>query len=328
MDSFRTEINLPEFSSKISYQEGIFCIGSCFASHMAQKLADHQFNSLLNPFGILYNPFSISVALKRLSENNYYEAEDLFFHEGLWHSFDHHGIFSHPEQKITLKKINHSMEEARLFVKKEKWCIITLGTSYVFQKKDDQRIVANCHKLPGNQFNRTRMSLDDIVRALTTAIKVLKNLNPGIKFILTVSPVRHIRDGLIENQRSKATLIMASEKLEREFADLYYFPSYELMIDDLRGYRFYEADMIHPNQQAIDYIWQKFVTAFVEENDWPLMAEVNKLILSSRHRPLHPGRQVHQKFVEAQLNKINLLEAQHEFLDFSKEKQQLLKSLE
>ena len=320
MNTFRTEIKLADYPNKIHYEEAILCLGSCFATHMSSKLLTHKFESLLNPFGILFNPYSIAKAIQWLCVGADYKKEDLFFHDGLWHSFDHHGIFSHPDPEQGLQQINSSLEKGRAFLLKSKWCVLTLGTAYVFQKKSDQKIVANCHKLPGSQFDRIKLSLDEVVQEMKIAIQNIRKQNPSIRFILTVSPVRHIRDGLVENQRSKATLLLATEQLVKELKEVYYFPAYELLLDDLRDYRFYEADMIHPNQQAIDYIWKRFSGAFFGEKERLLMKEVHKLVLSAQHRPLHPDREVHQKFVHAQLKKMDELERKYAFLDFGRER--------
>jgi hypothetical protein len=298
-------------------------MGSCFAVHIAGQLSTHKFKTALNPFGILYNPFSISQSIQRLIDGTPYQPEELFQHDGLWHSYDHHGAFSAPEQEVCLEKINTSLEKGSQFIQQADWCILTLGTAFVFVEKKQQRIVANCHKVPGSQFTRTRLSKDEIVLQLSSSIQAIRKINPDIKFILTVSPVRHIRDGLVENQRSKAALLLAVEELTGQHSGVYYFPSYELLLDDLRDYRFYESDLIHPNDLAIAYIWERFGEALFANDTLQLMKEVKKVVQAARHRPLHPERAAHRRFVEGQLRKMEELEKKHAFLDFGEERRML-----
>jgi hypothetical protein len=320
MKPLRTKLKLEGFPEKIEYQHSIFGMGSCFAVHMAEQLSTHKFKTALNPFGILYNPFSISQSIQRLIDATRYQPEEMFQHDGLWHSYDHHGVFSAPERELGLEKINTSLEKGSQFLQKADWCILTLGTAFVFVEKKQQRIVANCHKVPGSQFARIRLSMDEIVLQLSSSMESIRKINPSVKFILTVSPVRHIRDGLVENQRSKAALLLAAEALVGQFPGLYYFPSYELLLDDLRDYRFYESDLIHPNALAIEYIWERFGEAFFANDTLQLMKEVKKVMQAARHRPLHPQRAAHQQFIQAQLKKMEELERQHNFLDFGAER--------
>lgn len=312
-----------DLDGTIDYTESICCMGSCFAEHMAEKLRTHKFSTHLNPFGILYNPFSISQSILRLIHGEPYQSEQIFQHDELWHSYDHHGAFSDPEPEACLEKINTSLEEGSRFIQTADWVILTLGTAYVFVEKKQQRIVANCHKVPGNEFTRIRLSKQEVVFQLSGSIQAIRSINPSAKFIITVSPVRHIRDGLVANQRSKAALLLAVEEVTEQVPDVYYFPSYELLLDDLRDYRFYEADMIHPNALAVEYIWERFGEVFFSEGTLQLMKEVKKVVQAARHRPLHPGRAAHQRFVEAQLKKIVELEARYDFLNFVEERKVL-----
>jgi len=322
MDRFRTSLKIQDFPDKMKYRHPVLCLGSCFAEHMAQKLTERKFDVLLNPFGIQYNPFSVAQSIQYLLGHGSYEKKDLFFNDGLWHSYDHHGSFSHPSADVVLEKINEAVEKGRKYLQKGKWCIITLGTAYVFIEKEQQRIVANCHKMPGRRFDRKKMKVEEVVRQLQSAIEGIWQQNPSMNFLFTVSPVRHIRDGLVENQRSKAVLLLAVEQLTQTFDKVHYFPSYELLLDDLRDYRFYAPDMIHPTPQAIDYIWEHFSQSLINEVERPLMKEVEKIVRASRHRPLHPEREAHRQFVKLQLKKMEELERQYEFLDFGLEKRQ------
>lgn len=320
MKPLRTKLRLEDFPDKIDYQQSIFSIGSCFAVHIAEQLSTHKFRIALNPFGILYNPFSISQSIQRLIEGRPYEPDQLFQHDELWHSYDHHGVFSDPEQEVCLEKINTALKEGSQFLRSAQWCILTLGTAYVFVEKKQQRIVANCHKVPGGEFTRIRLSQEEMVLQLSSSIQAIRKINPSVNFILTVSPVRHIRDGLIENQRSKAALLLAVEELTRQHSGVYYFPSYELLLDDLRDYRFYESDLIHPNALAVEYIWERFEEAFFAQDTWQIMKEVRKVVQAAQHRPLHPQRAAHQRFVEVQSRKMEELERRYDFFDFGEER--------
>ncbi len=327
MQQFRTLLNMPYFPEKVQYPDRILCMGSCFAEHIAGKLMDLKFPTILNPFGILYNPVSVANGLERLLNGSGYRKEDLFFHQELWHSYDHHGHFSHTSEEVCLEQINEAVKKGGEWLKTARWCLITLGTAFVFVEKEQQRIVANCHKVPGNWFDRRKLSVGEVISALDPVIQDILAANEQMRFIFTVSPVRHIRDGLIENQRSKAVLLLAVEALIEKYAQAYYFPSYELMLDDLRDYRFYGADMIHANDQAVDYIWGQFSAAFFAEKDRHLMQDIGKVVQASRHRPLHPGTAAHRTFVKRQLKKMLALQERYGFLSFEEEKRRLKKGM-
>lgn len=274
----------------------------------------------INPFGILYNPISISKGLERLFQQRAYTEAELFFHQELWHSFDHHSVFSHPSRAQCLQLINERFEESHRLLQQIDRLIITLGTAYVFVHKEKGQVVGNCHKLPSNHFERKRLSVGEIEGSLAHTLQLLKKAFPSLEVILTVSPVRHIRDGLLENQRSKASLLLATEALTEQFSFVHYFPAYELLIDDLRDYRFFEADLIHPNALAIDYIWEHFLETYVSFGDRPLMGEVQKIVQAATHRPFHPHTEQHQRFIKNQLFHIQQLEDKHPFLNFETEK--------
>ncbi len=328
MQTFRTDLTIEQSSFSIQHQNGTLCIGSCFAEHMGQRLIDTKFKTLLNPFGILYNPISIQQTIDYLLSGYFFTENDLFFHQERWHSFYHHGSFSKLDQEKTLQGINEAMEEGRAFLKKCDRLIITLGTANVFVYKKTGEVVANCHKLPNQDFERKRLSINEIVQQLTSVFKQLKNENPELEIITTVSPIRHIRDGLVENQRSKATLLLSLDELCKTLDFVHYFPSYELVVDDLRDYRFYEADMIHPNRTAIDFIWKAFDNTFFDPKTKELNQKIEKIILASKHRPFNKGSEAHQMFVKQQLAKIKLLEDSYTFLSFGKEKKRFEEQLE
>lgn len=323
MASFRTSVPKLPFPFRINHQSKVLCMGSCFAEHIGQKLEQSKFSTFLNPFGIAYNPHSIAEQLHLLVENKQFRAEDLIRHNDLWHSFQHHSRFSGIEQAEVLTRINQHVQEGHHFLKKTNVLTITLGTSYVFSLKKSGQIVTNCHKLPAQSFDRKRLALEDMISGMASVFQTLKSNNPELNILVTVSPVRHIRDGLIENQRSKALLLLACEQWSKTFDFVHYFPAYEIMMDELRGYRFYEKDMLHPSTVAIDYIWQYFSDIFFDRNTFQLNSRLEKIAQAIRHRAFHPQSEKHQLFIKSQLKNIEQLLQEHPSLNFDKELESL-----
>ena len=321
MDRFRTTIPLPANNLSIDYQDKILCIGSCFTENIGQRLVQYKFPTILNPFGILYNPLSISRSLEILLSEDSYQPNDLIFHNDLWHSMDHHGSFSNPDQNTTLTNINTTLLKAKQFLQSTNRLILTFGTANVFIHKSTNKIVANCHKISNKEFERRKISVTTITEALLPVLKKLKTEIPKLEVILTVSPVRHIRDGLIENQRSKGTLLLAIEGITQSNSFVHYFPSYELMMDDLRDYRFFEKDMVHPNEIAIDYIWEYFQKSYFSTATKDILNQVQKIVAASQHRPFHSQTDAHQHFLRKQLEKIERLSQQFPFLQLRQEQE-------
>ncbi len=321
-NAFRTVL-LPEPSSfQINHQSGILCVGSCFAEHIFEQLNHFKFSTLLNPFGIIFNPISIAKSLEiLLDENRLFEEKDLFQHLGGWHSFQHHSSFSNPSEQVVLEKINHALSEARVFLKKAEYLILTFGTSNVFVSEKLGQVVANCHKVPQRYFIHKKLSSDEIILTLDDIFRKYAETFPNLKIITTVSPVRHVRDGLIENQVSKAKLLVALDNLSSLHSNLEYFPSYEIMMDDLRDYRFYKKDLIHPNEMAVDYIWGFFSKTFFTPKTMELNAKLEKINSAKAHRPFHPESEEYLKFKKSQLIKVKELEKGFPFLDFENEKE-------
>lgn len=329
MSSFRTVLNLTPAHVKINHASKLLLIGSCFTEHIGQKLANQKFNTQTNPFGIVYNPISISECIHRLAAGNQeFEPESQFENAGLWHSWEHHGHFSHPDQKEALAHLNSVYRSAADHLKKTNFLILTLGTAEVFELRETQQIVANNHKMPAALFNSRRLSVAEIVESLGNALSNLKQSNPSIQVILSVSPVRHIRNGLVENQRSKATLLLACEALCDQLEHTHYFPAYELLMDDLRDYRFYTSDMLHPSELAVDYVWQFFSNTYFAEQTRQLNERIEKITTAAQHRPFHPDTPQHQAFVRAQLVAIEALKNEMSGLDFSAEQEWFLKTLQ
>ncbi len=326
--AFRTTLVMPVFPFQLHHADQLVCLGSCFAEHIGRRLQSGKFYTELNPFGILYNPVSIAQAIGFLADQRQYAPEDLFLHNECWHSFDHHGAFSGLDAQETAFHINERVKQGGLALRKASTLIITLGSAHVFVLKSNGRIVANCHKLPGSDFDRRRLSVAETIAALSQAIERARQLNPALRVIFTVSPVRHIRDGLVENQRSKATLLLAAADLCSSLPEVYYFPAYELLTDDLRDYRFYESDLIHPNDMAIDYIWQYFHDACFDENTQNLLRRIHAITSAARHRPFFTQTKAHRDFVSRQLDAITELNDQYPELDFSEERRLLSLSMQ
>lgn len=320
MNSFRTIF--PSFQSnfEIHHQNQILCVGSCFAEHMGNRLSELKFKTYLNPFGILYNPVAIKHFFELLRMERLFEEKDLVFHNGLWHSMLHHGDYSHPDKGIMLDQLNASLENARLFIKNCDRLLLTFGTATAYIFKQKNQIVANCHKIPNSEFEKTRIPPTAIFEALSKEFEYLKGQSPNLEIVLTVSPVRHIRDGFIENQRSKAALLLGAENLCKAHSFCHYFPAYEIVMDDLRDYRFFKEDLVHPNNMAVDYVWKYFEEAFFNSTSKKINQAIQKLNRAVAHRPLHPDSAAHRTFIAQQLVKIEEMESLYPFLDFRGEK--------
>jgi hypothetical protein len=319
VDPFFLPIQIQPPAELVRYQQGILLTGSCFTEHIGNLLIDLKFNALQNPNGILFDPVSVADSLISYIEPRTYESQDLFYLNELWQSWRHHGIFSDIDQQVVLNKINQSQQAAHSFLKKANWLIITLGSSFTYILKEQNRGVANCHRAPANWFNKKLLPIDEMLAVLDEALHRLFDFNPNLQIVFTVSPVRHIRDGVIENNRSKARLIEVVHQLVNKFNKTYYFPAYELVIDVLRDYRFYDKDLVHPNYTATNFVVENFMEHYVDPESRLLAEEVRKLQISRRHRPLHPGTEAHRRFLRDQLEKTNELSEKYPFLNFETE---------
>jgi lysophospholipase L1-like esterase len=285
---------------------------------MGEKLMNHKFSVIQNPNGILFNPFSIADSIQSYIQRKLYDEDELFYHHELWGSWDHHTRFSNTEKNLCLQGINDSQKQAHEELKKTNWLILTLGSAFAYQL-DDKRIVANCHKVPTDKFTKKLFSSSEIIDAFNKMIQSLKAFNPNLNIIFTISPVRHLRDGFIENNRSKANLITAVATLTEIHNHVHYFPAYELIIDDLRDYRFFAEDMVHPNYQATQYVWEKFMDCCIEESDRSLMKEISIITMAKRHRAFNPQSNQHKVFLQTHLNKTIELSKKVPYLDFTEE---------
>lgn len=310
---------IPPTPHHISYQSKIMLIGSCFSEEIGARLHDRKFNIIQNPSGIVYHPLIISDMLMRCITVEFFTQADIFESNGVWHSWQHHSSFSGYSKDAVLEKINQNLKVAAEFLRSATHVILTPATAFAYYLKDHDRLVANCHKQPASIFSKKLSDSVEIVDAFAEALKRLKKLNPNISVMITISPVKHLRDGAVLNNLSKANLFRAVHLLKEQIDDLYYFPSFEIMNDELRDYRFYKNDMAHPNAIAVDYIFEKFCTATLERETFNIMLKVEEILKASAHRPALPETQAHKKFLTSQLNKIAALEKQYPFLDFKEE---------
>lgn len=324
MKPFRTEVIPDKAPWQLSHADRLLSVGSCFSENIGKKFKDYKFQININPFGQQYNPYSIAKALQRLLNPVPYTETDLVHHDELYHSFDHHGSYSRSTAAETLEVINSNLLQAANDLQKANVLFLTFGTSHVFELKEGGRVVSNCHKLSGNYFTKRLMEPAEIVGVLNQALQPLLAVNPGIKIILTISPVRYFAFGHHENTVSKAHLFAAIHTLQQQHPGWYYFPAYELVMDDLRDYRFFAEDMLHPNYQATDYVWEKLRDTMLAPQALAIMKQTDELLLAARHRPRNPYSDAHRKFVEKNLEKMNLLEQQHGLV-FEEERKQLLR---
>ena len=320
MNDFRTTFDIQQNKNKIDYGSKILSLGSCFSENIGEKLTYYKFNAVINPFGILYNPESIANSIDFILKNKQFTESDLFEHKGVWNSFYHHSRFSDTDKNNCLKNINNSINIAAIHLKETQFLLITFGTSWVYEYKQNGEIVSNCHKVSSKEFNRIKLTANQIVERYKTIIKTLQNNNPNINIAFTVSPIRHLKDGAAQNQLSKATLITAIHELVNQFKNVSYFPSYEIMMDDLRDYRFYNDDMTHPSPIAINYIWDKFKDTYIQPNSDSLMQDIDKINQALQHRPFQSESEEHQKFLKNILNKIEKVESKNIDVNFDNEK--------
>ncbi len=319
MESFRTTFEPLEGKVKIKENNDLVFMGSCFTENIGKKLVDYKFSTLINPFGILYNPESIIQCLHMLLSNYVFSEQDLIEQNGVWNSFYHHSKFSGTSKSEVLETINQQSKIGRNALKRSNYLFITFGTAWVYQLIDSGNIVSNCHKLPEKNFKRFRLSVNEIVEKYKVLINELKEHNKDIQIIFTVSPVRHMKDGAIENQLSKSTLILAANQLAEQFTQVSYFPAYEIMMDDLRDYRFYNNDMVHPSNLAVNYIWEAFKKSWVAKSAFEFMKDVEKIKSAIQHRPFQPEAASHQIFIKKQIELIRKLSKKYPKANFNKE---------
>lgn len=314
----QTRISIEIADVPLDYNSKILLLGSCFSAHMGAKLKTHQFQVWQNPFGIIFNPKSIERLIYRAVTNDFFTEADVLERDGFFFCWDTHSQICSKEKNELLTLLHDQLSLMRKYLEQATHFILTLGTSWVYTKKPENRVVANCHKQPSNHFQKEILEISDIKASLHEVVGLIKKINPAIQVMLAVSPVRHLKDGFIENQQSKAHLIAAIHRFlsENKNGNSTYFPSYEIMMDELRDYRFYGRDMLHPNELAIDYIWEKFKTSNISPLVEPIMKEVLEVQKGLAHKPFHPNSEAHDSFKKTLDEKIAYLQKRFPFMKF------------
>ena len=319
--------DIKKLTDPIKYGDKIMLIGSCFTEHIGNSLSRLKFNVMQNPNGILFDPDSVARSIRHYVSNLQFTNSDLFQLNETWNSWHHHSRFSSLNAEETLQHINNSNHSAHDFIRQADWLMITLGSAFSYRLTAMATLaglnpgdgVANCHRAPANWFEKELLPVHTIISLMEDAYKELKKINPGLKIIFTVSPVRHIRDGVIDNNRSKARLIEAVHHLVNSYPGMHYFPAYELVIDVLRDYRFYDIDLVHPNYQATEFVLEKFLEFGIDPTQQELMDDLKKIGIARRHKPFQPGTEAHKKFLDSHLQKIKSIATRHPYLDLSDE---------
>ncbi|RVT77718.1 GSCFA domain-containing protein [Flavobacterium sufflavum] len=319
---FRTPIPILESIFPIDYNSKIMSVGSCFAVNMAEKWDNFKFQNSCNPFGIIFNPVSIEKLVERIVNKRMFTESDIFFHNDLWHCFEIHSELSNPDKEAFLHSLNQLIHSTNQQITEATHFLFTYGTAWVYRNIESKQIVANCHKVPQKQFTKELVSIERIQTAIQNTIRLIQSINPAAKFIFTVSPVRHIKDGFVENTLSKSHLISAIHSThpdsyrDSQLITYNYFPSYEIMMDELRDYRFYAEDMLHPSQVAIDYIWQRFKETSISKTAFAIMDEVEGIQKGLSHRPFNQQSESHQKFIAKLQIRITKLHSEYPFMKF------------
>lgn len=311
--NLQTKILLqPQRFNQIDYHSKVALLGSCFSENIGEKFHYYKFQSLQNPFGISFQPLAIEKLITNAINQKKYTEADVFYHNEQWHCFDAHSRLSHSSKDELLSQLNENIVLTHKFLTEATHIIITLGTSWVYKYIETDQIVANCHKVPQKKFIKELLTAEEISESLDATVSMVKSMNPNATFIFAVSPVRHIKDGFIENTQSKSHLITGIHQLlslQSNSKMLSYFPSYEILMDELRDYRFYEQDMLHPNLLAINYIWKKFVKVWINQNCEGIMNQVDTIQKGLKHRPFNAASESHQKFVKQLEKRIKNIEA-------------------
>jgi len=315
--NLQTKIPLkPQQHNQIDYNSSILLLGSCFVENIGKKLDYLKFQTLQNPFGILFQPLAIEKLIDNAINEKQYTEDDIFFHNEQWHCYDAHSKLSSSLKEDLLNNLNEQIKSTNQQINKSKHIIITLGTAWVYRHIETDAFVANCHKVTQKKFLKELLSIDETIESLQSIIALLRSVNKKASILFTVSPIRHLKDGFIENTQSKAHLIAAIHQVVEPRHNLYYFPSYEIMMDELRDYRFYAEDMIHPNQTAVNYIWEKFKEVWISKEASETINAVDFIKKGLQHRPFNPNSEAHQKFLKNLEERKILLQKKHSHIVF------------
>lgn len=329
MTSFQTPVQADPLPWLTGYRHKNLFIGSCFTVNIGEQMEKLCYPVDINPFGILYNPAAIAGCLNRLTEGTPFSEKDIFTHNGLCHSYLHHGSFSGETPDETLQKINQRLAHSSTFVREAGFLFLTLGTAWVYELRASGNIVANCHKVPADQFRRFRLSLHETVDILRTALENVWSVNPGLKVIFTVSPIRHMKDGAAENQLSKSTLILAADALIRGYGSerCAYFPAYEIVMDELRDYRFYAEDMIHLSPVAISHIREKFEETVINRESRETARKISKVINALEHRPIRKNTPEYYNFLVKTLTETDDLYRNNSYLQLDSLRERIMEKI-
>ncbi len=318
---FRTKVEISSYPFTIRHSDKLMLFGSCFTENIGKLLLDNKFRCCVNPFGVLYNPLSVAEAIKELLSKKHYTSDDLHYGCGYWFSLMHHSSFNSSDTDKCLQTINERIEEGAVWLPQTDRMLFTWGTAWVYTWKESGQIVGNCHKLPELMFTRKMLEVDEIVGEYIDLLNRLHECNPKLQVLFTVSPIRHAKDGMHGNQLSKAILLLAIEKLCTTLPFCQYFPSYEIMMDELRDYRFYADDMLHPSQLAVKYIWERFSDAFFPDDTRSFIRQWEGIRKGMEHRPFNPDSENYRTFLSQILLKIEMLKEKFPYLDVQNEKQ-------
>lgn len=321
MMKLQTQLSLSPQQPQIDYQSKLLLLGSCFTENIGKKLEYFKFQNYQNPFGVIFNPISVEKLVHRALNGTYFTEEDIFEQNQLWHCFEIHSSLSGIDKNDFLEHINLQLSQFKTQLTEVSHCIITLGSSWVYRHIKNDKIVANCHKIPQKAFSKEMLSVETISESLKNIVSEIQQVNPRVTFIFTVSPVRHIKDGFEENTLSKAHLISGLHYFINQQSTIhkpqcFYFPSFELMMDELRDYRFYKEDMLHPNQTAIQYIWDRFLLVWISKETNPLQKEIDTIQKGLQHRSNNPESKVHLAFMNNLQQKMNQLSKAHPHISF------------
>jgi hypothetical protein len=336
--NFMVDFDVKKLARQINYKDKILLIGSCFTEHIGNSLAELKFPVLQNPNGILFDPESVARSLHSYLHNNRYDEEHFFRLNEIWHSWEHHSRYSNINLERAIQQVNDSQAEAHQFVSTTTWLVITLGSAFSYRLTESAkntggfaqqsslrlpavvgRGVANCHRAPAQWFNKHLMAIEEIISVLENCLQDLFEFNSSVNVIFTVSPVRHIRDGVVDNNRSKARLIESVHYLVNKYERVNYFPAYELVIDVLRDYRFYDVDLVHPNYMATEFVLEKFAQACIDDDSGMLMEQVKQIVTARKHKALQPQTAAHAQFLQSYVEKARQLNARYPFLDLRDE---------
>lgn len=317
--NFMLDIAIPPAPRQISYDDKIMMMGSCFTEQIGGKLLKLKFGLMQNPNGILFDPLSVCTALETYLETKQYNKSELVYLNELWQSWDHHSIFSGLNPEQVLDNINAAIIRANKFLSQAQFLVITLGSSFSYQLTNNGQPVANCHRAPGQWFNKHLVLVEEMSARFQSLIERIKLFNPDLQIIFTISPVRHIRDGVVENNRSKARLIETVHQLVQSNLSCHYFPAYELVIDVLRDYRFFDVDLVHPNYPATAFVFEHFLKTWVKKEDLQIAEEIRNINNAFNHKPFQSETQAHKQFLGSYLRKIKEFQIRHPHIDMSEE---------